>query len=107
MDINYNEVIDFILEIGYKHRIASYYVIREKDGYINISNDELRFSRFDKNITTYISFHKNFYQGYSNKDISKKFYDIETFYKFISEYHNKLFMKHKIKKIKRIINERK
>jgi hypothetical protein len=98
-ETEYNKVIDIIIKIGYTQRTGTYYIIREKDGYINISND--RFFYEDAPI----KFHKNHYQGvydengFHKKDISHKFYDLESFVEFINEYHKDLFMKHKIGKI--------
>ena len=98
-EIDYNKVIELITQIGYKQRTGTYYIIREKDGYINISCDKTFHPEAP------ICFHKNHYQrvkrnlGFSKKDISHKFYDLESFYEFISEYHNKLFLKLKIKRL--------
>jgi hypothetical protein len=98
-EIDYDKVIEFITKIGYKQRTGTYYVIREEDGYINISCDKCFHPEAP------IIFHKNHYQGVINKngfpkkDISHKFSDLESFFEFISEYHNKLLLKNKIKKI--------
>jgi len=89
----YNKVIDLITKIGYTQRTGTYYIIREEDGYINISNDRF----FDEDAP--IKFHKNHYQGIHKKDISHTFYDLESFIYFINEYHKDKFLKLKLKKI--------
>ena len=92
-EIDYKKVIEFITPIGYKQRTGTYYVLGEEDGYINISCDKC----FRKDIP--ISFHKNHYYPYRKKDIIVDFYTLDEFYTFISEYHNDLFLKHKLKKL--------
>ena len=96
-EIDYNKVVEVITKIGYYQRSGTYYAIREEDGYINISCDKCFAD------DTPITFHKNFVNGNRSKDgehtINKKFYDLESFYEFISEYHNKLFLKLKIKRL--------
>jgi len=102
-EIDYDKVIEVITKIGYKHRTNSYYVIREKDGYINISRNDFRFGVNQPD--DYISFHKNHYQyirdeqGFYKKDISHKFYTLGEFFDFINDYHKDLFLKHKINKL--------
>jgi len=99
-EAEYDKVIDIITKIGYTQRTGTYYIIREEDGYINISHD--RYFVEDAPI----KFHKNHYQniyderGYPKKDISHSFYDLESFVDFINKYHKELFMKYKIEKIK-------
>ena len=90
-DYRYAELVDLIESIGYKHRVGNYYVIRENDGYINISylyNDDVFFHK--------IEFHKNFYFT-PVWDFTEHFDDFESFHVFITKYHNDLFLKHKIK----------
>jgi len=102
-DFRYDKVVDLIEKIGYKQRVGNYYVIREKDGYINISYGEEW-----KTKKIIICFHKNYSEpayGRREIDISKTFYDFESFSEYISEYHNDLFFKHKLIKIKERINE--
>jgi hypothetical protein len=52
----YDELVDLIESIGYKHRTGNYYVIREYDGYINISYHD-GFIKKQDYIT--INFYKN------------------------------------------------
>lgn len=96
----YNLVVDLIEKIGYKQRTGNYYIIREEDGYINISYWE----DFDTK-TIKISFHKNYYIPYQKEKISLMFDNFKSFFDFISIYHNKLFLKYKIEKLKKNINE--
>ena len=93
----YNKVLDTITKIGYKQRSGTYYVIREKDGYINISHDKC----FHEDSP--ICFFKNFSGGNRGADgkttIDEKFDNLESFTVFINEYHKDLFLKHKMKKL--------
>jgi len=82
------KVINFVESIGYT-RLDNYYVIVEKDGYINVS--------FCK-IPYLIGFHKNFFY-HVKKDINEIFYNFEDFQKFMESYHKKKCRKLKIKKI--------
>lgn len=96
---DYDKVLEVITKIGYKQRTGTYYVIREKDGYINISHDKC----FHEDAP--ISFHKNHYadafdeRGFHKKDISHEFNDLESFFDFINDYHKDLFLKLKINKL--------
>jgi len=101
-DYRYDELVDLIESIGYEHRTGNYYIIREKDGYINISYE------YDKNhIGHRIRFHKNYYFDLKNtySDITEDFYNLKDFIDFISKYHNDLFLKHKIEKIINNVSE--
>jgi hypothetical protein len=70
-------------------------------GYININYCHDKNHPYHK-----IHFHKNYYFNLKKpyRDISKDFSNIGDFVDFISKYHNDLFLKHKIEKIKFIIN---
>ena len=95
-DYRYDELVDLIESIGYKLRCPNYYFIREDDGYINISYNYPP-SAFNHRI----DFHKNFYSPHPGKyDISENFDNFEDFYNFITDYHSKLFLKHKIEKLR-------
>lgn len=95
----YDELVDLIESIGYKHRTSNYYVIREHNGYINISY-HMGFIRKQYYIT--IIFHKNYYHGmgYGKKEPNRTFNDFKTFLEFINKYHNDLFRKVKLERIK-------
>jgi len=99
-DWRYDKLVDLIESIGYKHRTGNYYMIREHDGYMNISYYE-----YENNGEIIINFYKNYYHGviYKNglhkQDIDESFTIFETFLKFLNKYHNDLFRKLKIKKI--------
>ena len=96
-EIDYDKAIEFITQIGYKQRVETYYAIREDDGYINISHDKCFHEE------TPIRFYKNFTNGNRGVDgkttLLRKFDTLEDFYDFISEYHNDLFLKLKIKRL--------
>ena len=96
-EIDYDKALEVITSIGYKQRTGTYYVIREDDGYINISHDKC----FHEDAP--ISFHKNFSGGNHSPDgkyiLHEDFYTLEDFYDFISDYHNDLFLKHKVEKL--------
>lgn len=96
----YDEVVDLLESIGYKHRVANYYFMREDDGYINISYfyERCRFRHI-------ITFHKNFYMKRCKMPLSVDFDNFESFFEFISDYHSKLFLKQKIEKINENINK--
>lgn len=95
-DYRYGELVELIESIGYKYRVSNCYVIREDDGYINISYFYERCTFHHK-----INFHKNFYSPHPGKyDIQENFDDFESFVDFITDYHSKLFLKHKIEKLK-------
>lgn len=99
MDFDKNELIELIESIGYTQRVDNYYVIRESNGYINIS-----YPKGDGVFDCKISFHKNVYQGSLGDGVSKDFDDYESFVNFINEYHSKLFLKQKLIKITKNIN---
>ncbi len=90
-----NDIINLLKSIGYKHRTGNYWILIEKDGYINVNYK--KYNEDDK----IIHFHKNYYFGTTPhyKDISEEFKDFDSFLDFITEYHNDLFFKHKIEKI--------
>lgn len=91
-------ILDFILPIGYKHRVSNYYVIQETDGYINIY-----YSRTNDGEGIHIAFHKNFYheavRKYPNNTISKSFDNYSDFFKFLESYHSQYFRKQKLIKL--------
>jgi len=91
-------VLKLITSIGYKLRCSNYYVIREDDGYINIS------SYIDKYSNEVICFHKNTYhtEPYPRQDLEQEFLNFEDFEKFIESYHQKICRKLKIEKLNNI-----
>lgn len=106
-DWRYDKLVDLIETIGYRHRTGNYYVIREHDGYINISYHDGYVEEQDY-IT--INFHKNVSHslaknGYKGKEISETFNNFEDFLVFINKYHSDLFRKVKIKTIKNRIQK--
>jgi hypothetical protein len=90
---------------NYEHRIGTYYIFREKDGYINISYEYI--------INTngpieYFLFHKNHYQGIVDnnslhiehkKDIHFETTNFKEFEQWMCEYHKKQGRKYKLKKL--------
>lgn len=99
------ELIGIIESIGYKQRTDTYWIIRENDGYINISfYTKNYFDAFNRKDLVgdidLIEFHKTFYHGVlSTDDTSKKFDNADDFLSFINVYHRKLFRRKKINKI--------
>lgn len=112
--------------IGYVHRVADSYVIREDDGYINVSVSP----KFNDNPELY-RFHKNFYQNRTNpykKRFSKPYEEkieivdfkckitsstisfetknLDEFLKFLMNYtyRDKLSLNKKLKKVRGIDN---
>ena len=95
---DYNKVIKLIESIGYEKHVGSCYIIQDDGGYVNI--EHLNFDLYKR----YIVFHKNHYYSLGRNDIFKTFLDYDSFEKYIFEYHSKLFLKHKLNKITRNIN---
>lgn len=97
MGQNYRDekILSVIEPIGYKQRSENYYVIREEDGYVNIS--------YFKNISniTHINFHKNYYNGkyISDAENNNNFDNYVAFFRFLESYHPQYFRKEKLKKL--------
>jgi len=88
----YEPVVKLVESVGYKLRCGNYYVIREFDGYINVSYD----------VYGHIQFHKNHYnKDYENikRDIHHDFDNYLDFEKFMSVYHRKEVRKIKVDRL--------
>lgn len=89
---------------NYKHRVHSYYVYNEFDGYINISCETQSVST---NLRILYNFHKNYHQdirdknGFHKKDIDYNTHNFDDFVNFMCNYHKKIGRKYKLSHFKR------
>ena len=115
--------INKVESLGYIHRVDNYYILREFDGYINVS----AIPKITNDIT-HFSFHKNFYRDVKNpyhhkennykqqvtflnficemtpSTITFRSKDENEFYNFLISYKNlkRIILNKKLKKIRKI-----
>lgn len=100
MNITVKEFINFIKPLGFTQRVDNYYLLIQKEGYVNVSYC-LKKSLFcnkagvNSDIIDSIDYTKNFYkQGIVTIDESFFFFD--EFVKFMEQQHPQIFRKQKL-----------